>query len=281
MHGRFIGAAAVLACLACADQPSPFAPAIVGDPSLIVSGSPDNGQHPYVGLVVFDDANGPAWLCTGTLLSASVVLTAAHCTDGAVAARIFMSEIVQGNAQYPFGGTSSFEGTPHTHPDFCVLCGPNFGQLQLILNDVGIVVLSEPVPPDVVSSYLQLPSLGLASTLANGTALQLVGYGDQVLLVGGGRPQTAGVRRRLTTTVTLVSGSFSNSDQLIRQSASPAHGRGAACFGDSGGPNLLVGTHVSIAVNSYGSNGTNCFGVGYSTRIDRASILNWILGFLD
>ena len=276
---RIIAAAASLLAIACADQPSPVAPLDNTNPLMIVSGQPDQGAHPYVGLLVFDDADGPAWRCTGALLSATVVLTAGHCTDGAVAARIWMDEDVQGNTQWPFGGTTSYEGTPNTYPGFCVVC-KNFSILRWLEGDVGIVVLSEPVPTSVVASYVQLPQAGLASTLPNKSEIRHVGYGDQFRLVGGGPPLTGGVLRRMTSIASLISGKFDNSENLLRLSSNPAQGKGGTCFGDSGGPNLVGSSHVTVAVTSYGTNG-NCTGSDYATRIDIASILSWIQGFLD
>ena len=276
---RIFAVAASLLGAACVDQPGPLQPLAGTEPLLITNGQPDQGAHPYVGLLVFDDADGPAWICSGSLLSSTVVLTAGHCTDGAVAARIWMSENLQGNTQYPFGGTTSFEGSPNTYPGFCVGCG-SFSILRWLEGDIGIVVLSEPVPTNLVSSYVQLPAAGLASTLPNHSDIRLVGYGDQFLLVGGGPPLTGGVRRRLTTLSTLLSGNFDNSENLLRLSQTQARGKGGACFGDSGGPNLVGSSHVTIAINSYGPNGT-CFGVGYSTRIDVTAVLNWIQGFLN
>ena len=51
--------------------------------SAITYGQPDNGEHPYVGFMIFFDPSAPGWFsCTGTLLDSTTFLTAGHCTFG-------------------------------------------------------------------------------------------------------------------------------------------------------------------------------------------------------
>jgi trypsin len=243
----------------------------------ITNGQPDNGRHPYVGLAVFDDApNHPAWRCSASLLSPTVVLTAGHCTDEAVAARVWFDENVQTNPEYPSSGTTSYDGKPYTYPGFCIGCGN--GLPGFAYRDVGIIVLTEPVPRSVVSRYAQLPTPDLVDQLSSKAPVTLVGYGVQERIVGGGPPVWAGLRVRLMAPARLVSGSFTHSEEFVRVTASPGQG-GGTCFGDSGGPILNNGTDTVLAVNSYVTNG-NCAGVTYSQRIDIPEVLAWIQSFL-
>jgi len=189
-----------------------------------------------------------------------------------------MDENVQDNPEYPFGGATSYEGTAYTYPGFCSGCGP--GLPRFSQGDVGIVVLSEPVPTSVVSEYAQLPTAGLVETFDNNaTTIDLVGYGVQRQLRGGGPPVWTGQLIRLQAPTLTISGQFVHSDQFLRLSANASQGKGGTCFGDSGGPDLVGGTNIVVGVNSYVTN-TNCSGVSYSFRIDSPEVLSWIQSFL-
>lgn len=247
---------------------------IVATPALaITNGQPDGGAHPYVGLVVFFDANGSGWRCSGSLITPTVFLTAGHCTDGAANARVYFEEVTP-VPPYPYGGGHT--GTPYTNPNFCTGCGP--GLPEFAHGDVGIVVLDEAVD---VGGFASLPSAGLVDTLKNKTPVDLVGYGVQYQIPGGPPSGTwHGIRQRMYAPSELVSGNFVHSDEFMRIALNPGGGSGGTCFGDSGGPILLGGTTTVLAVNSYVTN-YNCSGVGYSFRVDTPDVLNWIAGFLS
>lgn len=250
--------------LACAEgiptEPSAIAPQ---SPSEIRFGQPDAGRHPYVVLLVFVDATGAQWLCSGALLSSTVVLTAGHCTEGAVAAFANPTEVYQ-------PGTTFYPGVAHTYDE------PG------VFSDLGIVTLTRGIPTSVVSEYAELPSVGLADQLRSGSPVDITGYGVNYQVRGGGPPEwdwTAGTIRRMYAPSTFVSGQFAGSGSLIRLTANPGGGKGGLCFGDSGGPDLIGGTDIVIGVNSFVTN-TNCAGVTYSYRIDSPDVLAWINSFL-
>ena len=77
--------------------------------SAVTDGQLDGNGHPYVGLMVAQDAKGnPLWRCSGTLIAPKLFLTAGHCTEAPAAhAEIWFASDVDagrpGNG-YPFNG---------------------------------------------------------------------------------------------------------------------------------------------------------------------------------
>ena len=243
-------------------------------------GVPDGEDHPYVGLMVADLADGsPLWRCSGTLISPTVYVTAGHCTFGAERATIWFESDLEpdpaGDFGYPFEGATSVEGTVASHPLY--VDGAFF------LYDLGVVVLDEPV---MLEEYASLPDSGYVDALRKGRS------GDQVTAVGYGlqlaktNPKLAdkesALKTRYQADLMIVNtkgvagiGSIPGSNSMVL-SGDAKHG--GTCFGDSGGP-ILHGDTL-VAVTSFGLNG-ECAGIGGVFRIDRDVELGWISSFLS
>jgi V8-like Glu-specific endopeptidase len=237
----------------------------------ITDGELDGNRHPYVGLMVAQAADGtPLWRCSGTLLSATLFLTAGHCTESPAAhVEIWFDADVEsgipGNG-YPFKGDVG--GKPFTHP--------NYDPRAFFLFDLGVVVLKKGI---VMSEYGVLPKLNVLDKLAQARGLQdvtftAVGYGlqesfpERASFLAHNQRVRMLARPHLLQINTGFTGDFS---MLLSNN----HATGGTCFGDSGGPNFIGESNVVGGVTSYGLNG-NCAGTGGVYRVDRADDLNFL-----
>ena len=244
----------------------------------ITDGDPDGEGHPYVGLMVADDANGnPLWRCSGTLISSTVFLTAGHCTEAPAArATIWFETDIQSNQValgYPFGGATSVDGTTFTHPQF--------NPAAFYLFDLGVVVLDTPV---VMSEYGALPQLNQLDALKTKRGQQdvtftAVGYGLQASFPDAAAWQESALKIRMVAYPKLLQINVPGYGGDFSLLLSNNHATGGTCFGDSGGPNFVGDSNVVGGVTSFGKNG-NCAGTGGVYRIDRADDLEWLATFL-
>jgi V8-like Glu-specific endopeptidase len=232
--------------------------------SAITGGGPDNGAHPYVGMTYNDE-----YLCSGTLISATVFLTAGHCTA------LFQSG---GSQVYvTFGDSVDFDpanavtGTPYTHPNFCLECAPGLPGFDAY--DVGVIVLDQPVTG---LGFAALPYESQVNDLAKGTALTAVGYGVQGYERGGGQPQPIFTATRYRADVTFRNVDNRIGDMFIKLSNNQ---KGGTCSGDSGGPIFASDQVTVLGVTAFG-NGL-CTSNGYAQRTDRADILAFIASFMQ
>lgn len=244
----------------------------------ITDGQLDGDSHPFVGLMVAQDETGkPMWRCSGTLLSPTVFLTAGHCTYGVSHVEIwFESDVDAGRPTNGYPLTGAVGGTPHTHP--------LYPSASFVVNDVGVVVLDRPYySPNGV--YGQLPVENQLDALKTRRGLQnvsftAVGYGLQESFPDAASWQTVANRVRMVANPKLnqinVAGFTGDFSMLLSNNANT----GGTCFGDSGGPNFVQGSHVVAGVTSFGING-NCAGTGGVFRLDRANALNFVLPFLQ
>src|SRR4028119_2146586 len=147
----------------------------------IINGQPDRNAHPYVGMVYNDES-----LCSGTLISPRVFLTAAHCTE-------FFEEgnskvYVTFEQRADFRPDDAYVGTPRTHP-----------RSAGFFPDVGVVVLEEAVRTG--DGYGKLPDANLVETLERGPNLTVVGEGARDRGAGGGPQEPTGFATRHKGTV--------------------------------------------------------------------------------
>ena len=210
-------------------------------------------------------------ICSGTMITSNVFLTASHCTiffQQDLALRGFTA-YVSLDGSIPFGDLSS--NKTKLFPVSQVVTNPNYNQSQSDSGDIGALILQSNVPGVTPAT---LPACGLLDQLSAQNGLKNavftnVGYGVQNRVVGGGVPyfQDLNPIPRMY--------SFSSFNSLnrgyIRLSQNPSTGNGGTCFGDSGGPNFmnLNGQQIIAAITITGDSVCRSTNVDY--RLDTAS----------
>jgi hypothetical protein len=256
----------------------------VGPAGAVTDGELDGDGHPHVVLLLMEVGGVPAFRCSGTLLSPTVLLTAGHCTDNFPGApftgmRVFTESDVQAGIgitnNYPFAGPNAVEAVAW-------FAHPLYETAPFFVHDVGIVILQ--APGVILGQYGTLPVENQFDAFKTKRGLQevwftAVGYGLQEsfpdpasFLESNTRTRYVAYPHLIQINVPGFTGDFS---MLLSNNANT----GGTCFGDSGGANFLRNSTVVAGITSFGMNG-NCGGTGGVFRTDRKNVLDFINAFL-
>jgi hypothetical protein len=212
----------------------------------IVGGSTDNGDP---AVVMLRDASGNGF-CTGTLVTPTVVLTAAHCIENDPPASIGFGK--KGNQRVVAVKAS------HMNPAYDPEDFTGGG-------DVGVLILKKAV----THTHPVLVNLEASGVPRPGRSVRIVGFGDND---GAGEGSGFGTKRKARATVTpivpedgLIDGEFIKIGSPELNDPEDAQ----KCNGDSGGPTFYKGADGKeriVSVSSFGLPG--CREGGIDTRTD-------------
>ena len=225
----------------------------------VLNGTPDGNDHPNVGAVLNPEAfsDGTWALCSGSLVSPTVFLTAAHCDPalygydtGGQATFTLDSHYVAGSSQTYTGTFHSDPAWPGTHAD---------------PHDIAVIVLDEPITG---VTPVKLPQADSLDSLPAGTPVVGVGYGANTK---DGRGYTwSDTRFEATGSLMNTGGTW------LRINENAARGLGGGCFGDSGGPNFVGDVQVATTL----SGDAICQSVNAAYRLDTPSARDFLGQFV-
>jgi hypothetical protein len=252
----------------------------------IDGGAPDGTGHPNVGLLAFDvDGPGgtpPFVICTGSVISESAFLTAAHCIIPPLVSLpanvTWAVTLVAGSPASPVVPGGYF---PDDYPFCCALTVPESaiayatdavvdpdydpgtyteatgGEHDLAVVEFAPGTFAGVAPVDLVHPT-QLDHLAAAGN-RQGPRLTIVGYGAELR---DGGTYVAGYRKTGRASLFDVTDNW----LALSQTTGGLPGNAALCVGDSGSPQFLGGSNVQVSVFHGGDLG--CIGTGYAQRLD-------------
>ena len=239
----------------------------------ITFGEPDGTRHPNVGALVADwnpESAGPDQFCTGTLVSPTLFLTAAHCMvdwpEGTTFWVTFSPTYDEASAS-PTGLVRVTDFTVHEG-----FAQPGGGSDAY---DIAIVTLETPQ----TATPAELPELGLLDTFSQQELRQLgfttVGYGLVRTSKKGGPHGFIDETNRLVAQQTFLS----LSKKWLTLNMNPSTGSGGTCYGDSGGPHFLGGMTSNLLVSLTVTGDAMCRATDQTYRLDSITAQEFLSRF--
>ena len=239
-----------------------------------------------VGVSVYDHDSGdyvPVTICSGTLISANVVLTAGHCIEYVESLEeLFGLENVLVEVMFDVDLTSAIPGdgteiSEHIiHPDY--FWGPTSNP-----HDVGVLTFAQPfnIEPATLPDQGFLNDLKAAKVLGKGSdkgKFTAVGYGCTV----DWPPPVVNyfdsfIRRYAESEYRALLPAW------LRLSQNQATDDSGSCFGDSGGPvfwtDPMTGKDILVGITSWGD--PHCISPSFNYRVDIPEVLDFIEPFIN
>ncbi len=219
------------------------APTLLERQQTITGGTADT-KDPAVVLLI---SRGGRTMCSGTVLSPHVVLSAAHCVDpsAGMPSTVFIGDDNNDRTQASDRSLFRKVSAAHAHPKY----NNNTPEAAY---DIAVIVVAEPILVTPIAMNRQPIDNSFV-----GKQIRLVGFGTS--RGNDSRGDTLGTKRQTSTKISdfdITSLTFMDVTHEI-------------CDGDSGGPALIdLGKgEVIVGVASYGD--SDCVEYGIHTRVDR------------
>jgi secreted trypsin-like serine protease len=235
----------------------------------ITFGEPDGTNHPNVGAMIVLEPDGMKYLyCSGTLISPTVFLTAAHCTAAAAAYGAAPDDVFVTFDPVYDSKAKLISGTYHLNP--------NYGHDSHDLNDVAVITLDRPVKN---IEPAKLPKEGLLDELEKAHNLKYqefvtVGYGRLRNEKTGGPHVIGEAGERYFAEQSFLA----LKPYWLQLSMNPSTGSGGTCYGDSGGPHFLGETNMVVSLTVTGDAWCRATDVTY--RLDTDSARSYLSQFM-
>lgn len=242
---------------------------LVATPVLAITfGQQDGDLHPNVGAMLVLEPDGVMYFyCSGTLISPTVFLTAAHCT---AAADYYGAD--PHNAFVTFDPIYDETSTLHQGTYYL---NPNYGHDSHDAQDIAVIVLDEPITDITPAS---LPTAGLLDQMKDNKELKdlqfvTVGYGTLRDDKTSGPHSLGDYGERYYAEQYFLT----LKPYWLQLSMNPSTGSGGTCYGDSGGPHFLGDMVVSLTVTG----DAWCRATDVTYRVDTDSARDYLSAFVD
>ena len=229
--------------------------------SFIVGGDFTGNTYPNVGALLFDwnknGIDGDDLFCTGSLITPTVFLTAAHC--------VITSDTPPGSQFYVSFSPDLFAKSFRYIKATGYVADPAYGHDVANLNDLALVFLPEGSTRGITP--LKLPAAGILDRLDAKGALSKtlfvnVGYGVSATLTG--IPSFPWDGRRYSSKSEFMALQPTWLGLLMNNAAT---GEGGDCYGDSGGPKFIDGDNTTIYA-TVTTGDMNCRATTWDWRLD-------------